>query len=176
MGLWLLVPGPLRPMTSAVLARRTSLLRVAALPSLLDGRDELALAHPRGPGNALGLGDPLKLGQQHPGKSARLAASGTGSARTGPVGRTGRVIGIRQGAYRAVWLVGSPARRRHAGGLTTRFRQLSREQVQGFAHKGSFPGCGSRPRGRSCDARCRVVAAASAAISAWPIAEAGSCC
>jgi hypothetical protein len=35
-----------------------------ALP-LLDGRDELSLAHPRRAGDAERLGNPLKVGQQH---------------------------------------------------------------------------------------------------------------
>ena len=66
-----------------------------ALP-LLDCRDELALAHPRGPGQAERLGEPLKLGQQHPGKTlaSLLARAGRGC-------RTTTVVRVRPGAYRA---------------------------------------------------------------------------
>ena len=136
-------------------------MRRPALPPLLDGRDQLALAHPRGSGDANRLGDSLKFGQQHRRQSPGLAARAARGIRAGPVVACGRVYGIRPGAYRANRVVGSPHRMRHADRLTVRPRQasripiLSREQVQGFAHKGSFPGCGSRPRLRPA-AHCRV--------------------
>jgi hypothetical protein len=47
------------------------------MPPLLDSRDELTLPHLRDPGDALGLGDPLKLRQQHRGKARSLAAGAT---------------------------------------------------------------------------------------------------
>jgi len=109
----------------------------SALP-LLDRCDELALAHPRGPGQAERLGEPLKLGQQHPGKTlaSLLAPAGRGC-------RTVTVVRVRPGAYRAGLRWGSPRRRRHAGtiasgaGQTRRILRLASragEQIDGFAH------------------------------------------
>ena len=145
-------------------ANGASLLRRPALPPLLDGRNQLAFAHSRGAGDAHRLGDALKFGQQH-----RRQSPGWGDCTRGIradlVAACGRVNGIRHGAYRAGSVVGSPGGFRSADRWAirpgrTRSRQVSRipvlgrEQVQGFAHKGSFPGCGSRlyvPL-----ARCRV--------------------
>src|SRR5580698_4488808 len=109
-----MVRGCIRPESSAALAGSAGL---PALPPLLNRRDELPLAHLRGPGNSLGLSDPLKLGQQHRRESGALAASAATGTCTGPADRSARVASIRPGAYRAVRLVGSPGRRRHAGRL-----------------------------------------------------------
>jgi hypothetical protein len=62
-GRWLLIPGC--GGSPAVLTKGPGLVRPLALLPFLDGRDELALAHPRGSGDADRLGDSLKLGQQH---------------------------------------------------------------------------------------------------------------
>ena len=84
----LLVLGRHRPETPAATATGASLLRRPALPPLLDGRDQLALAHPRGAGDAHRLGDSLKLGQQHRRQSpgpAGSAAEGFALASSLPV-------------------------------------------------------------------------------------------
>src|SRR5580692_10857452 len=109
-----MVRGCIRPEASAALAGSAGL---PALPPLLNRRDELALAHLRGTGDALRLGDPLQFGQQHRREPGALAASALAGTCPSPAGLSGRVASIRPGAYRAVWLVGSPGRRRHAGRL-----------------------------------------------------------
>ena len=93
-----------------------SLLRRPALPPLLDGRNQLALAHSRGAGDAHRLGNALKLGQQHRRQSPCWGGNASGISAS-LVAASGRVNGIRHGAYRARSVVGSPGGFRNADRL-----------------------------------------------------------
>jgi hypothetical protein len=73
--------------------------RVAGGPAvllLLDRRHQLALAHPGSAGHAERLGEPLELGQQHPGGSRASAA-----ARPGCRSLTGLAALVRPGTCSA---------------------------------------------------------------------------
>jgi len=94
-------------------ATGAGLLRRPALPPLLDGRNQLALAHSSGAGDAHRLGESLKLGQQHRRQSPGWGGNARGIS-AGLVAACGRVNGIRHGAYRAGSVVGSPRGFRHA--------------------------------------------------------------
>ncbi len=158
MGRRLLTPGDDCPEAPVVLAARASLMRpppcrlssiaamswplrilaVPVMPSDWATRWSSAAASPSAP--CLASAPPAAAGAGLAGACGRVTASG--QERTAPAGR-GK----------------SPPDRRHAGSLTSRLARLGGkvgrcpglggEQVHGFAHKGSFPGCGSRPQVRS---------------------------
>ncbi len=140
-------PGTGRPATAAGHGTRGAAL------ALLDGRDELALAHPGGAGHAQGLREALQLGQQHRAEPAAAARPG----RRCITGRIRLAVPGSHGAHGARRLRRSPSRcrrvpcrcgRRKEGGRLLGGARGAGENFGGVAHEGSFPRRGRRLRSR----------------------------